>query len=79
MAVFGNPMSGQVRIPSEYEKSEVARVQGMQVRTQAAALATQLLAQRQTSATTWDKWAYHIETYIKDGYGADFAPLRPRG
>jgi hypothetical protein len=77
IAAYGFPGQGQVRIPSEAEKAEVAKVQGMQVRTQAANMATHLLAARQTSQQVWSKWAIHIETYIKDGYGADFAPLRP--
>jgi len=76
IASQGLAPGGQVRIPSEAEREQVARVQGMQVRTEAARMATALLAQRQTSQTVWDKWTAHIEHYIQEGHGAGATPVR---
>jgi hypothetical protein len=78
MASQGLTPGQQVRIPSETEKAEMVKVRNMQVRTQAAALVCQLLAQRQTSQNVWDRWAEHIETYILEGRSGDTAPVRPR-
>ena len=59
---------GQVRrVPSEEERREVERINGMQVRTQAASLACAMLQHRQTSTAVWGRWAREIERYITEG------------
>ena len=64
IAAQGLAPAQMTRMPTEAERAEVMRVQMMQVRTQAANLASVLLQHRQTSLAVWDKWAVHIETYI---------------
>ncbi len=56
--------SGMVRIPSQAERDEVVKVQGMQVRTNAANFATQLFAGKAPSPQTWSSIAKVIELYI---------------
>ena len=73
IAAQGMPAGGMVRIPSEDEKREIARVQGMQVRTNAASMACSMLQHRQTSPATWARWAATIERYIMEGAGSDDA------
>lgn len=67
VAMGGMPPQGMVRLPSEDEKRELLKVQGMQVRTQAASMASAMLQHRQTTPTVWLKWAKHIEAYITEG------------
>jgi hypothetical protein len=70
-----------MRVPSPAEKAEVERVRDMQVRRDAAGMATTLLAQRQTSQSVWGKWVRYIEAYILTGElsGDPVAPVQPPG
>jgi len=65
-------------VMTEVDRANIERVEDMQVRTQAAAFATQVCAQRQHSLETWDKWVAHIEAYIRHGFDAGPAPVRSR-
>ena len=56
--------SGMVRIPSSAEQEEVKRVQGMQVRTNAANLASMLLQGKDFTPPGWTELAKVIELYI---------------
>jgi hypothetical protein len=57
-----------VRVPSQAERDEVARVQRLQVRTNAAALATQLLASHAPDLEEWIRAAQVIARFIlEDG------------
>jgi len=56
--------TGIVRVPSQAERDEVAKVQGVQVRTNAAGFATQLFAGKAPSPQTWSSIAKVIELYI---------------
>lgn len=76
MAGANAPGNGVMRVPSEAERAEARRVLELQVRAQAASLATQLLAQRQTSLAVWDKWVGHIQFYILEGDNAGVPPVR---
>ena len=58
----------QVPIVTEEQRREVAKVQGMQVRTQAAMLATELCKGKALDATDWLEWADTVERFIT---GAD--------
>jgi len=77
----GNGMpAGLIRhVPSQAEREEVYKVQVMQVRTQAAGLATAMLANKGRTRETWDMWAEHIEHYIWQGvdHGDAAAPVLP--
>jgi hypothetical protein len=76
--------AGQVmqrKIVTQEERDQMLQVQAMQVRTNAANLASQMLQHRQTSLANWTKWAEHIAKYIWEGVSADgpAAPVRPGG
>lgn len=68
----------QVRVPSQAEMDEVRRVQGMQVRTHAAEMATKLLAGKAPRMTEWWSVARAVELYIQDGSGTDDPPAPVR-
>lgn len=60
-------MAGGLRtvpIPSEAQRQEVARVQGMQVRTNAANLATEICKGQALDVTDWLEWAETITRFI---------------
>lgn len=80
IAAQGFPNGGMMRVPSDEEKREVLKVQGMQVRTQAASMASAMLQHRQTSVSVWSKWAKHIEAYIRGEVpvGDAATPVLPR-
>lgn len=80
IAAQGMPPQGMVRIPSDAERMEILRIQGMQVRTQAASMASAMLQHRQTSVAVWTKWAKAIEAYIQGGgdRGNPSASVLPR-
>jgi hypothetical protein len=59
----------QMRILSESEKREVERVHGLNIRTNAANLATALVKERGNSMSDWLAAARVIENYIRDGSG----------
>lgn len=69
----------QVRMPSQAEIDEVRRVQGLQIRTNAADQATKLLAGKAPTMTEWWSVAKAIELYILgEGPTSDSpAPVRP--
>lgn len=62
--------AGVMRVPSQEERDEVKRVQGLQVRTAAAQMATTILANERPGAAEWTALAKVIEEYI---WGHDFA------
>lgn len=78
--VLGAPQA-QVRVPSQAELDEVRRVQGLQVRTNAADQATKLLAGKAPRMTEWHMVAKAIELYIwGEATPSDPpAPVRPGG
>lgn len=80
MPQFINPaaMGGfqQVRIPSEEERREIKRVQGLQVRTNAADMATKLLAGKDPTMAKWTSVAKTIELYITTDDSRDAGPAR---
>jgi hypothetical protein len=61
--------SEPMRLPSESEKREVERVHGLNIRTNAANLATALVKERGNSMSDWLAAARVIENYIRDGSG----------
>ena len=67
------PMTVQHQVLTEAQKQEILRVQGMQVRTEAARQATQLVAAGTGPGETWLKVAELIEDYIR-GSDPDAAP-----
>ena len=75
-----NGQVGTLHIPSQAQREEALRVQGMQVRTNAANMATQMLSGRGSSQHTWASWAVLLEGYIRDGFDADHPapPVRTR-
>ena len=69
----------QVPIPSREAADNVRRVEAMQVRTQAGAFASQVLAGKQPSVREWVAFARVVECYIR-GEAIDDAgpaPLQP--
>lgn len=65
-------------VPTTAEQAELRRVQGLQVRTNAAGLATQLLAGTDPDSRTWTTMAHVIELYIWGEGAADGAPAPVR-
>lgn len=63
-ALVNGPGLAPVQYVTEEQKKEIALVRGMQVRTQAATLACQLLAGRSTEVREWAVLAKVIEEYI---------------
>ena len=64
----------QVAVPGPAARAEVELVRDLQVRTQAAAMACQLLAGKAPSPTDWWAVAFSIEQYIRGteaGFAAD--------
>ena len=55
------------RPPTSDQKAEAARVEGLQVRTNVASLATQMLAARGATEDEWVAFARIIETFIRAG------------
>lgn len=66
----------QQPILSPDQRAELARVQGMQVRTQAAQIAGMVLQHQKTSEARWAKFARVIEAYIRGELPAD-SPATP--
>lgn len=58
------------------QRAELARVQGMQVRTNAAQMASMVLQHQKTSEARWVKFARVIEAYIRGDIPAD-SPVTP--
>ena len=58
------------------QRDEIERVQGMQVRTQAAIIAGNMFRTNRPLPSTWLKWAQMIEGYIKGEVTAD-SPAPP--
>ncbi len=70
LGAAAQPQTGVMRVPSQAERDEVAKVRGMQVRTAAADQATKLLAGKAPKMTEWWATAKAIEEYILgDGDG----------
>lgn len=68
--------AGVMRVPSQEERDEVKRVQGLQVRTAAAQVATTVLANERLEATEWTALAKVIEAYIWGEAEASAGPAR---
>ena len=66
----------QHQIMTAEAKAEIMRVQDMQVRTQAANLASLVLQHQKTSEARWVKFARVIEAYIRGELPAD-GPVTP--
>lgn len=71
--IFGNGRGqiAQVPILTQAQKDELARVQDMQVRTQAANIASLVLQHQRTSEARWLQFASCVEKYIKGELIAD--------
>jgi hypothetical protein len=65
----GTAPAQQMRILSESEKQEIERVHGLNIRTNAANLATALVKDRGNSMSDWLAAARVIANYIRDGSG----------
>lgn len=80
MPQFLNPaaLAGmqQVRIPSAEERAEIRRLQGLQVRTNAADMATKLLAGKDPTMGKWTSVAKTIELYITTDEANGAGPAR---
>jgi hypothetical protein len=75
IAAQGMAPANMHRVATDQERQAAAHQLAMNVRTNAANMATQLLCRRQTSPATWSKWAEHIATYIWQGVDhGDSAP-----
>ena len=71
-AMMTNPANMRaVAVPTDAAKAEVELVRNLQVRTQAASLACQLLAGKAPSIKDWWAVAYSIEQYIR---GTEVSP-----
>ena len=75
-ALAAQQNGGIMRVPSQAERDEVDLVRGLQIRTQAADMATKLLAGKAPNPTTWLLRAKMIEDYIRGG--ASDGPAHPR-
>lgn len=53
-------------VPTQAQVEEVRRVQGLQIRTNAANMATNLLQGTSPTMSEWTMWARGIEAYIVD-------------
>lgn len=80
--MFGNGQGQMVQMPimTPAQRDELERVQGMQIRTQAANMASLVLQHQHTSEARWVKFATAIEAFIRGEKVADAvaAPLRAR-
>jgi hypothetical protein len=75
-ALNGGP-GGALQVLSEGQKAEIARVNGLQVRTNASDQATKLLAGKAPNMTEWVAVAQVIEHYIWEGADIDLTkPLK---
>ncbi len=67
----GQGQMGRIPILTQAQKDEIERVQGMQVRTQAANIASLVLQHQRTSEARWLQFASCVEKYIKGELSAD--------
>ena len=70
----------QHQIVTQAQRDEIDRVQGMQVRTQAANIAAAMFHTNRPMPSTWLKWVQMIEGYIRGEVPADrpAPPVRTR-
>ena len=77
MAALNGGPGGALQVLSESQKAEIARVNGLQVRTNASDQATKLLAGKAPNMAEWVTVAKVIERYIWEGVDLDLTkPLR---
>jgi hypothetical protein len=80
MSIFENGQGQIARVPimTQAQKDELARVNGLQIRTNAANLAAVVLQNQRTSEARFVKFARHIELYIRGELPANGAatPVR---
>jgi hypothetical protein len=71
-AMMANPpQMRQVVMPTDAARAEVEKVRDLQIRTEAAKLACQLLAGKAPAIRDWWAIAYSVECYIR---GVESAP-----
>jgi hypothetical protein len=82
MTFIPNGQGGVVQHPilTTSQRDEIDKVQGMQVRTQAAIITASMFRTNRPLPSTWLRWAQMVEGYIRGEVPADrpAPPLRTR-